>query len=399
MRSEIYALGCIVFQALAGVLPYEGETMPEIFYARLGGSSLRVETFVSPLRKTTAQVVDRMLAIGPGQRFQTWEETLEALTGALGTLSQSGSPVAARPRVVAVARVAEKPPVYSAARGAWFTIAMLLAIVGFAGWFGWRHWHAPELSAAPIAIAAPEAPAIPEPPAAAPPKPATPADTKPAPKVAAPPPVAATAEKPTLPQPEHPKKDWNGWEVSILKSLKNKVAGSVQGDAHPIPGTNEMRVSGNNSGIAGHHDECVFYSRTLSGDWTLTARIVSNTGIAALCARAPLGKERSGQPCVAVLVSGDGKVSSAVRLESEKPADVKPLPSASRPAWLQLTRRGAKLTAFYAMKKGEWIEAAALALPALPPNVDAGLMVWSTAKDTKEKAAATFDEVSWSPVP
>ena len=404
-RSEIYALGCILFQALAGALPYDGEIMPEIFYTRLGGSSLRLENFVSPIRKSTAEVIDRMLALGPGQRFQSWEETLESLTSALETADQSGSPVPVRPRVVAIARVAAKPPVYSAARGAWLTMLMLLAIVGIAGWFAWNHWHEPEPSSAPIAAAAPEASAIPEPPAAATPPATKPVvanvAAKPPPKVVAtapaPMPVVATSGTAEPPPPPLPKNEWSGWEMHTLKSPKpgHPVA---QGQRQPGPGVREMRVSGNNTGIAGGHDECVFYARTLSGDWTLTARIVSNTGVAALCARAAIGSERSGQPCIAVILDrGEGKLKSAVRQESEKAVDVKPLTTASPPVWLQLTRRGTKLTARFAVKKDQWTPAAPLILADLPQSMDAGLMVWSVAKDAKETAAATFDEVTVSP--
>ena len=431
-RSEIYALGIILFQMLTGTLPYEGETMPELFYVRLGGSSLRVENFAGTLRKTTAQAVDRMLALGPGQRFQTWEETHEGLTNALGTLSQSGSAVVARARVVAVARPRAQPPVYSAKAGAWFSIFMLAAIAGIAGWFGWQHWREPEpaavtfatVSEAPIAPPAPDLPKekepevalpvpatpIPAPPAPAPlvapkppPKPRPPAAT-PAPAVAAmpappPPPVPATTPMPAVadlaklatPQPARPKKDGSGWSKTLLES-PTKPKDSVQGEVLRIPGSDALRISGNNTGIAGGHDECVFYSRQFLGDWTLSARIAPQDGTAALCARAWPG---SGEACLAVIVAADGKVTSAFRAKPEAKAELKPHRTATRPGWLQLKRRGTKLTASYALVKGVWVEADSRDLPALPASLPAGFMVWSG--DLQKAATVTFSEITVSP--
>ena len=391
-RSEIYALGAILFQMLTGALPYEGETMPELFYVRLGGSSLRLEDFVSPIRKSTAQVVERMFAIGPGQRFQSWDEALEGLTNALATLSQSRSPTLARPGAIAtpVARKVPKAPSYSAASGAWFTILMLLGIAGFAGWFAWKHWNPPEPLTAPVIVVA-EVPVAKEPVAKVPAV-AIPA-TQPPPVVIAPAttpaPVVAVIEKPAIPAPARPKKDWSGWNTFILVSPK-KPKGGVQGEAHPIPGTDNLRIIGNSTGVEGGHDECVFYALSFTGDWTLTAHIVANKGFAALCARAGPGSE---QPCVAVIINTDGKVKSAIRNAPEAKAGIKMLTATERPEWLRLTRRGTTLTAFYGPRKDQWTEAAVLTVPALPTTVPAGFMVWS---GTKDKAAATFDEIVWT---
>ena len=411
-RSEIYALGTILFQALAGALPYEGEIVPEYFYARLGGASLRLGDFVRPIRKSTATVVDRMLALSPAQRFQTWDEAFENLAGALASLSQSRSPVTAQPRAVSAST---KPPVYSAKSGAWFSILMLAGIAGIAGWIGWKHWHEPQSPAAMVASVpenpiSPQEPAIPEETPAATPVPATPTIAAKPPRKRKPPAVAAVTTpipaatpiatatpmppvaeiaKLATPAPTRPKKDWGGWETAVLES-PNKPKGSVTGEAQPATGSEGLRITGNSTGIAGGHDECVFHARQFLGDWTLSARIVSQGGTAALCARAWPG---SGEACVAVIVAADGKVSSAIRATPGAKAEMKPILTPIRPAWLKLTRRGTRLTAFYGLKKGTWAEAGSLNMPALPASIPAGLMVWSGAE---EKAAVTFDEVAWT---
>ena len=78
-RSEIYALGAILFQLLTGDLPYEGEMLPELFVERREGPPPRVRDYDPAIREATAALVDRMLAIDPQERFSSWEETAEVL--------------------------------------------------------------------------------------------------------------------------------------------------------------------------------------------------------------------------------------------------------------------------------------------------------------------------------
>ena len=362
-RSEIYALGAILFQVLAGTLPYEGETVPELFLERLEGPPLRLGEFVRAIQKSTADVVERMLAVEREQRFETWDEVADHIANALESVSRSHSPAPARPR--AVARAAAKAPVHSSASGAWFTLLMLIGIAGFGGWFWWNHRDASRSAAA-----VPPAPIV-----------AAPEPT--------PPPVAIIPKEPATPKAARPRRDWTGWTTTVLES-PNKPRRTVQGEARRIPSSDALRLTGNGTGIAGGHDECVFHSRSLDGDWTLTARIGANKGFAALCARAAM---ESDQPCVAVTVATDGSVTTAVRRSPGAKAEIQKRAGPIRPEWLRVSRRGTKLTAFFAVKNNEWTEAAALDLSALPASVPAGFMVWSAGN---EKAAATFDDIELS---
>ena len=129
------------------------------------------------------------------------------------------------PAPVPAARRAAKAPVYSAGGGAWLTILMLAGIVGFAGWFGWKHFYAPPVEwVAP----APKITALPTPPI-----PAAPLTPPPAPA-----PVAAVAipEAPA-PVPQKPAAhgmDWSGWKKFILESPKRPGTGT--GEEHIING-------------------------------------------------------------------------------------------------------------------------------------------------------------------
>ena len=169
LQGEIYALGAILFQMLAGELPYAGETVPEFFMDRLGGPPLRLPDSSGAIRKSTSALVERMMAINPGERFSSWSEVAAALRNELEAISESGAPVSVHPPPVpvrAALRVA-KAPAYSATGGAWFTILMLAGIVGFAGWFGWKHFYAPPVERsepAPKIAALPTPPPSPFPP-------------------------------------------------------------------------------------------------------------------------------------------------------------------------------------------------------------------------------------------
>lgn len=383
-RSEIYELGAILFQLLAGELPYEGATMPEYFFERLDGPPLRLREAASDVRETTAALVERMMAIEPEGRFPSWEETAEALRHELETLSQTASAARVRPRAVAAVplRSPVKAPVYSAKPGAWFSILMVAGLLGFAGWAGWKHFHesAPESVAASAVVAATPLPK------------ATPA---PKPKSEAPPPPAAMPAVPAAvvakaPPPVAPKMNWIGWKRYQLEAPARP--NTVKGGDHRIAGGG-LRLSGNNTGIDGGHDENVFFARQMDGDWTLITRVSANSGPAGICAREGLASD---QPCVGIFIGPDEKVKSVLRTATA--GKVVPVPVAAPPGstrWLKLIRKGGSISAFHSPDGKSWREAVTLNSPTLPPSVPAGFVVWSGA--LKRDGAATFEDVNLTP--
>ena len=93
--TDIYALGCVLFQLLTGEVPYSGSTEQVIFahlqrpVPRLAGRDL------GGLPPAIQGVLDRALAKRQGDRYATAGELAAAYDAALAGIDQSLAPVAA----------------------------------------------------------------------------------------------------------------------------------------------------------------------------------------------------------------------------------------------------------------------------------------------------------------
>jgi serine/threonine protein kinase len=79
-RSDIYSLGVVAYQCLAGCVPFDGEDSFSIGYKHI------MEDLPEPEMKTVGQrslfqIIQRMLAKAPEDRFQSAEELVAALEG------------------------------------------------------------------------------------------------------------------------------------------------------------------------------------------------------------------------------------------------------------------------------------------------------------------------------
>ncbi len=90
-RSDLYALGCILFECIAGRPPFLGETFVELMGAHLHVAPPPLTSIISALPFEVESMVMRMLAKSPAQRFQSAEELAAALNQGLGQLRAHGS--------------------------------------------------------------------------------------------------------------------------------------------------------------------------------------------------------------------------------------------------------------------------------------------------------------------
>lgn len=79
IRSDIFSLGCTLYRALAGRLPYGGLNVMEKLMSRATTDAPRVRTLRAEVPAELDDVVAKMLARDPEKRYQTPGEVAEAL--------------------------------------------------------------------------------------------------------------------------------------------------------------------------------------------------------------------------------------------------------------------------------------------------------------------------------
>jgi len=119
-RSDLYALGVMGYEMLAGRPPFAGSTPTEILMKRVAEPAAPVEKARPDTPPPLAAVVNRCLEQDPAKRFNTGSEIVRALGGA--TTPSGAQPTAEARR----ARRARRPLVPALAVGA----VVLLAAVG-----------------------------------------------------------------------------------------------------------------------------------------------------------------------------------------------------------------------------------------------------------------------------
>jgi serine/threonine protein kinase len=202
-RVDVYAFGVILYQALTGQLPFDGDSY--------GAIAIRVATYTPPLPRKVRPDIPPLLeravlgamARDRAARFATMDDLVKALEGALdpasdvnGTLSATRpalpSLVASTPAKSLPAR--EVAPPRSIRARLWAAAA--IAVLGLLGWYGLSERRGSTDSAAERTTVNPESSAVADFPASA--APPAPRALVPAP---VPPPVAVEAVSAAEPAP------------------------------------------------------------------------------------------------------------------------------------------------------------------------------------------------------
>lgn len=102
-RSDIYALGVVLYQMLAGVPPFDGDSAQAVLMKQATATPVPLAELRKDVAPALAAVVERMLAKNPADRFQTADAVSRALVEAVPSAAQdrvrlhpSGLPSAVR---------------------------------------------------------------------------------------------------------------------------------------------------------------------------------------------------------------------------------------------------------------------------------------------------------------
>jgi serine/threonine-protein kinase len=171
VRTDVYALGVILFRTLAGKLPFDGSSMEEILKAQLSQKAPLLSTVRGDVPQPLVELVREMLQKEPAKRPQQMREVQERLVAVSRGLQPTPSgrmpQVSDGWRSVPPTRMSGEQP----AVGRRFSVPLIMSVAGIAlasaALAGWLVWHPtsqpPVLDAPPPRLTAPAAVPAPAP--------------------------------------------------------------------------------------------------------------------------------------------------------------------------------------------------------------------------------------------
>jgi hypothetical protein len=83
-RADVYSLGCVLYEAIAGTTPYAGQRPLAVLWAHLEGDPLPATAHNPELPRAVDDVLARALAKSPDERYASCTELVDATRDALG---------------------------------------------------------------------------------------------------------------------------------------------------------------------------------------------------------------------------------------------------------------------------------------------------------------------------
>jgi len=96
-RSDLYSLGVMLFQMLAGVLPFRGDSMAELMYKIANEPASDVRSIRAELPEKLANIVARSISKKPETRYQEGDQFAADLRVMIGDLSGLTNTASAAP--------------------------------------------------------------------------------------------------------------------------------------------------------------------------------------------------------------------------------------------------------------------------------------------------------------
>ena len=138
-RSDVYSLGCVLFEMLGGRPPFTGDTPLSVAYRHVRENPEPPSTVNPDVPKAMDSIVMKALAKNPDNRYQSATEIREDLERFLAGQQVHATPLLAPPptstQVIRGTEVAEYPPEAASRKGWLWAAALVLLLLGVLAYF------------------------------------------------------------------------------------------------------------------------------------------------------------------------------------------------------------------------------------------------------------------------
>ncbi|MEK7830822.1 MAG: serine/threonine-protein kinase, partial [Acidobacteriota bacterium] len=131
--SDIFSLGCVLYEMVAGERPFAGETGAEVIAAILKEDPPRLAESVKDVPPELERIINHCLEKQPEQRFQSARELTADLRTMLGGSGQLTSPPMSKRR--RFSQMAPGVGIRSTAAILWIGVAVFILLIGWAALF------------------------------------------------------------------------------------------------------------------------------------------------------------------------------------------------------------------------------------------------------------------------
>ncbi|MGQ0764239.1 MAG: protein kinase domain-containing protein [Gemmatimonadota bacterium] len=151
-RSDIYALGCVLYELLAGEPPYTGQSLQAVIARHMQAQAPDIRIVRPTVPDELQQVIEIALSKAPADRFQTAGEFAQAVGAA--PLRATGARATTGARQQGATRTVEVPR-WAAGLTGGRAMATLALLVVASSWFAWKQLSARPATDSNLLVVAP----------------------------------------------------------------------------------------------------------------------------------------------------------------------------------------------------------------------------------------------------